>query len=156
MVTFTYYMSPVGLLELSATTDALYTLDFVNDERVAASNLVHPLLDYTKAQLDEYFAGDRTAFSIPLHLAGTDFQEKVWRALLTIGYGETRSYGAIAVQVGSPKASRAVGMANNRNPIGIIIPCHRVIGSDGSLVGFGGGLEKKIWLLNHEGVAVKE
>ncbi len=101
-------------------------------------------------QLAEYFAGDRRGFDVPLDLAGTPFQERVWTALQTIPYGETRSYGQLAAQVGNPSASRAVGMANGRNPVGIIVPCHRVVGSTGKLVGYGGGVERKQRLLAHE------
>ena len=108
------------------------------------------LIKRAAKQLDEYFAGKRREFDLPLLFEGTDFQKSVWAALQTIPYGETRSYGEIAAQVGNPKAARAVGMANNRNPIAIICPCHRVIGADGSLVGFGGGLAMKEYLLGIE------
>lgn len=101
-------------------------------------------------QLDGYFAGERREFDLELDLVGTNFQRRVWKALLTIPYGETRSYGYIAEQIGSPGASRAVGLANGRNPIGIIVPCHRVIGANGSLTGYGGGLERKRILLELE------
>ena len=101
-------------------------------------------------QLDAYFAGELTTFDLELELAGTDFQRRVWSALRTIPYGETRSYGEIAAQIGSPGASRAVGLANGRNPIGIIVPCHRVIGASGSLTGYGGGLDRKRVLLELE------
>ena len=101
-------------------------------------------------QLDGYFAGERREFDLELDLVGTNFQRRVWEALLTIPYGETRSYGYIAEQIGSPGASRAVGLANGRNPIGIIVPCHRVIGANGSLTGYGGGLERKRILLELE------
>lgn len=111
---------------------------------------VTPVMVETAKQLQQYFRGERRAFSIPLDPIGTPFQVSVWRALLTIPYGETRSYRDIAVAIGNPKAVRAVGMANNRNPISFIIPCHRVIGSDGSLVGYGGGLPLKRWLLSLE------
>lgn len=110
-----------------------------------------PLLAETVRQLDEYFAGKRHDFDLPLAPQGTPFQQKVWAALRQIPYGTTASYGQIAATMGNPKASRAVGMANNRNPIAIIIPCHRVIGSDGSLVGYGGGLPIKKQLLELEG-----
>jgi methylated-DNA-[protein]-cysteine S-methyltransferase len=110
----------------------------------------HPILVQTERQLGEYFAGTRTAFDLPLDPVGTDFQRRVWRALLTIPYGQTRSYADIARQVGSPAAVRAVGAANGRNPISIITPCHRVIGSTGQLTGFAGGLETKAYLLNLE------
>ena len=101
-------------------------------------------------QLDAYFAGELKTFDLELDLAGTDFQRRVWSALRTIPYGETRSYGEIAAQIGSPGASRAVGLANGRNPIGIIVPCHRVIGASGSLTGYGGGLDRKRVLLELE------
>ena len=108
------------------------------------------LIKTAHSQLAEYFEGRRRYFDLPLSLVGTDFQVRCWRALCDIPYGETRSYRDIAEAAGSPKACRAVGMANNRNPIAIIVPCHRVIGADGSLVGFGGGLDVKIFLLELE------
>jgi len=108
------------------------------------------LIDKAAAQLEEYFDGERREFDLPLNPSGTPFQMAVWKELLAIPYGETRSYKQIAQNIGNPKALRAVGMANNRNPISIIIPCHRVIGSDGSLVGYGGGLDMKQKLLDLE------
>lgn len=104
----------------------------------------------TIEQLEQYFAGDRRSFALSLEPEGTEFQRAVWKALAAIPFGETRSYGEIAVAVGRPKAARAVGMANNRNPIAVIVPCHRVIGAGGALVGYAGGLERKTWLLDHE------
>jgi methylated-DNA-[protein]-cysteine S-methyltransferase len=101
-------------------------------------------------QLNAYFAGDLRAFDLPLTMHGTEFQRRVWAALCEIPYGETISYGELARWVGNPKASRAVGLANGRNPVAIVVPCHRVIGADGSLTGYGGGLERKVWLLEHE------
>jgi methylated-DNA-[protein]-cysteine S-methyltransferase len=109
-----------------------------------------PVLVQAARELREYFAGERREFSVPLDFTGTEFQNKVWRALRSIPFGETRSYGELAAQIGAPKASRAVGAANGRNPIPIILPCHRVIGSSGSLTGFGGGLPMKKQLLAHE------
>ena len=107
--------------------------------------------DDVRGQLAEYFAGDRTAFDLPLHPTGTAFQQRVWAALREIPYGETRSYGVQASAIGAPvSASRAVGTANGQNPISIIVPCHRVIGANGALVGYGGGLPAKRWLLGHE------
>jgi len=103
-------------------------------------------------QLDEYFAGRRREFDLPLRLEGTDFQQRAWQALKEIPYGATWSYGQQAKRIGNPKASRAVGLANGRNPISILVPCHRVIGADGSLTGYGGGVERKRWLLAHEGL----
>ena len=103
-----------------------------------------------KKQLDEFFAGKRKTFDLPLVPKGTEFQQKVWKALTEIPYGETRTYGEVAAAIGNPKAARAVGMANNKNPIGIIIPCHRVVGANGKLVGYAGGMEKKEFLLELE------
>lgn len=105
------------------------------------------VLAETERQLDEYFAGERTSFDLPLALRGTPFQLRVWRALCDIPYGETISYGELARRVGAPGAARAVGLANGRNPVPIIVPCHRVIGANGTLTGYGGGLDRKRWLL---------
>lgn len=142
------YASPIGPLWLCSDGEALTGLHFAHQEGERGDKL--PLHKEAARQLREYFAGERTEFSLPLKPQGTPFQLAVWRALTEIPYGETRSYGAIAAAVGNPKASRAVGMANNRNPISIIVPCHRVIGSTGKLVGYGGGLDKKIALLELE------
>ena len=103
-----------------------------------------------QTQLGEYFAGERTEFDLPLHLLGTAFQRRVWTALLAIPFGETTSYGALAARLGLVNAARAVGWANGQNPVPIVVPCHRVIGADGSLTGYGGGLDAKRWLLSHE------
>jgi methylated-DNA-[protein]-cysteine S-methyltransferase len=103
-----------------------------------------------RTQLNEYFAGTRTEFDVPLNAAGSAFQKRVWAALMTIPYGETTSYGKIAAGIGAPDAARAVGLANGQNPIPLIVACHRVIGADGSLTGYGGGLDAKRWLLAHE------
>ena len=105
----------------------------------------------TERQLEEYFKGERRDFDLPLHLDGTEFQKRAWRNLMEIGYGETRSYGEQARRIGNANASRAVGLANGKNPIPIVVPCHRVIGANGSLTGFGGGIDRKRWLLAHEG-----
>lgn len=102
------------------------------------------------AQLSAYFAGDLTEFDLPIRLHGTPFQERVWAALQEIPYGQTITYGELAVEIGSPSASRAVGLANGRNPVGVIVPCHRVVGSTGSLTGYGGGLDRKRYLLDFE------
>jgi methylated-DNA-[protein]-cysteine S-methyltransferase len=106
----------------------------------------------TVVQLNEYFNGGRREFDLPLYFEGTTFQRRVWQELTEIPYGETWSYGQLARRIGKPSASRAVGLANGRNPISILVPCHRVIGADGSLTGYGGGLERKRWLLAHEGL----
>ena len=148
--------SPVGELTLVADDHALKAVLWENDDpaRVRLSprheNPGHPVLVEAQQQLEEYFAGKRETFDLPLNFSGTDFQCQVWRALLTIPFGETRSYAQIAKQIGSPRAVRAVGAANGRNPISIIAPCHRVIGSNGKLTGFAGGMEAKAFLLKLE------
>lgn len=149
--------SPVGTLTLIARGDKLCAILWENEKlnRVRIGPLqedIHnPLLQETERQLKQYFAGERDCFELPLDFAGTDFQQKVWQALLTIPFGETRSYSQIAQQIGSPKAVRAVGAANGKNPLSIVAPCHRVIGASGSLTGFAGGLEAKQYLLGLEG-----
>jgi len=148
--------SPVGELKLVAGDKGLAAILWENDNprRVPLNSLTenknHPVLRETERQLKDYFAGKLKSFSLRLDFAGTDFQKKVWKALLTIPFGETRSYGQIAKQIGDPKAARAVGAANGRNPISIIAPCHRVIGSNGKLTGFAGGLKTKAHLLGIE------
>ena len=148
--------SPVRKLTLVATDDGLAAILWENDRpsrvrlNIEAEDDRHPVLVETARQLGEYFAGERNAFALPLDLAGTAFQRKVWNALLTIPFGETRSYGQIAKQIGRPSAVRAVGAANGRNPVSIVVPCHRVIGSNGSLTGFAGGLDVKSRLLRLE------
>jgi methylated-DNA-[protein]-cysteine S-methyltransferase len=145
--------SPVGRLELVASDDGLAAILWENDNprrvplNIVAENNAHPVLVETERQLEEYFAGMRRSFALELDFAGTDFQRQVWAALLAIPFGETRSYSQIAKQIGKPTAVRAVGAANGRNPISIIAPCHRVIGSTGKLTGFAGGLEAKAQLL---------
>jgi methylated-DNA-[protein]-cysteine S-methyltransferase len=153
---YMYMDSPVGALKLVAHDQALVAVMWDNEDhkRVRLAELVedrqHPMLHKVKQQLEEYFAGQRQQFDLPLDFKGTVFQQQVWQALLNIPYGETRSYKEIAVQLGNEKAVRAVGAANGKNPISIIAPCHRVIGSSGALVGFAGGLDKKQILLNLE------
>lgn len=148
--------SPVGELKLVASAKGLAAIlwEHDNPNRVRLGEMAdgadHPVLVEAGRQLNEYFSGKRKAFSVPLDFSGTEFQKSVWNALLTIPYGETRSYGEIAVQLGNPKAVRAVGAANGKNPISIIAPCHRVIGSNGKLTGFAGGLEAKSALLRIE------
>jgi methylated-DNA-[protein]-cysteine S-methyltransferase len=149
--------TPVGRLKLIASNDGLAAILWENDPpRRVRLNVIgeapdHPVLKETERQLADYFAGRRKAFDLPLDFAGTDFQKSVWSALLTIPFGETRTYSDIARQIGAPKAVRAVGAANGRNPISIIAPCHRVLGSNGHLTGFAGGLETKAHLLKLEG-----
>ena len=148
--------SPVGKLKLVASDKGLVAILWENDSprRVRLSELVpseqHPVLVEAERQLGEYFAGSRKTFSIALDMRGTPFQKNVWEALLAIPFGETRSYGQLAKQLGNPRATRAVGAANGRNPVSIIVPCHRVIGSSGKLTGFAGGLETKAHLLSLE------
>lgn len=143
-----YYDTKMGKVGIAESDNAITCLVFLDGENsLQGVEKETPLLERAASQLREYFAGTRRKFDLPLAPAGTEFQKKVWQALLDIPYGETRSYSQIALAVGNPKAGRAVGMANNRNPISIIIPCHRVIGKDGSLVGYGGGLNRKESLL---------
>jgi len=149
--------SPVGPLTLVASREGLAAILWKdhNPRRVRLGNLVedgtNSILLEAQRQLGEYFAGQRKVFTVKLDFAGTEFQRRVWTALLTIPYGETRSYGDIARQIGSPTAVRAVGAANGRNPISIIAPCHRVVGATGQLTGFAGGLQTKARLLALEG-----
>lgn len=148
--------SPVGELTLIASQKGLAAVLWENDDpaRVRleprADDPHHSVLGEADRQLGEYFAGRRQAFDLPLDFHGTDFQQQVWAALLTIPFGETRSYADIATQIGKPKACRAVGAANGRNPISIIAPCHRVVGASGALTGFAGGLDAKRYLLGLE------
>lgn len=153
---FAIHPSPVGALKLVASDAGLAAILWENDDpdRVRLGRLEergdHPVLIEAARQLDLYFAGELDRFDLPLDFRGTDFQKSVWAALLTIPFGETRSYGEIARQIGRPSASRAVGAANGRNPISIVAPCHRVIGASGALTGFAGGIEAKRYLLDHE------
>lgn len=150
MKNYQFYQSPLGTLRIAADEKGITGLAFSDMPLTDAIAEQTPLLKKAAAQLDEYFAGARRSFDLPLNPAGTEFQKKVWDALVGIGYGETRTYGRIAATTGNPKACRAVGMANNRNPIAIIIPCHRVVGANGSLTGYAGGLDKKEFLLDLE------
>ena len=165
MTVFDTMPSPVGALLLVADDTGLTGVHFEPhtgrdapapgwrraDEAEGAESPVARVLADARAQLDAYFAGARTTFDLPLAPRGTPFQQRVWSALRELAYGETISYLELARRVGDPRAVRAVGGANGRNPIPVIVPCHRVIGADGSLTGFGGGIERKRWLLRHEG-----
>jgi methylated-DNA-[protein]-cysteine S-methyltransferase len=148
--------SPVGKLKIVASDRGLTAILWENDTptRVRLGEMReqadHPVLVEAERQLTEYFRGDRKTFALELDFRGADFQKRVWQELLTIPYGETRSYGDIAKKLGNPKACRAVGAANGKNPISIIAPCHRVVGSNGKLTGFAGGLEAKAYLLKLE------
>ena len=148
--------SPIGPLLLAASDDGLRTIEFDAARHPVRREADwidgdHPLLQRARQQLGEYFAGKRRSFDLPLDPRGTDFQRMTWQALTTIPYGETISYAELASRVQRPKAMRAVGSANGRNPLPIVVPCHRVIGADGSLTGFGGGLPTKQFLLELEG-----
>ena len=142
------YNSPVG--KLLIIYDDAHICGVYFDKEQSEEYQPNAIITKCITQLDEYFAGTRDKFDVSTKPKGTDFQKTTWAALCTIGYGKTVSYGDIATQIGNPKAPRAVGMANNKNPISIIIPCHRVVGASGKLVGYGGGLWRKEWLLEHE------
>lgn len=158
-------ISPVGVLTLVAGDDGLRAVIWpgesidrqqilrgsnLAESRLPESQTAVAVLDLTVAQLTEYFAGTRAEFDVPLDPAGTPFQQLAWKALLTIPYGHTVSYGEQARRLGDQRKARAVGAANGRNPISIIVPCHRVVGANGSLTGFAGGIATKAWLLDHE------
>ncbi len=163
-ITTTTMSSPVGELTIGATGRGLRYVLWERESRAIAGALdgrdagdersgaaaISVILDATRAQLEEYFAGSRTEFELPLDAIGTSFQLAAWQVLRTIPYGSTMSYGEQARSLGDPNKARAVGAANGRNPISIIVPCHRVVGSNGSLTGFAGGIDSKAWLLDHE------
>lgn len=156
MIRYQYMDSPVEPLLLAADDNGLHLIEFHSPRHPMArlekwERGKNAVLDATRAQLEEYFAGTRTQFELPLAPQGTPFQTEVWCTLATIPYGETISYAQLAQRVGKPTAMRAVGAANGRNPLPIVLPCHRVIGADGSLTGFGGGLPTKQFLLELEG-----
>jgi methylated-DNA-[protein]-cysteine S-methyltransferase len=150
-----HYESPIGTIEITGTEAGVSGLNFVDikEERSARAKkgpLPAPVAE-ALAQLDGYFRGDRKVFTVKLDLRGTAFQKAVWERLLRVKFGQTITYKAVAEAVGRPAATRAVGQANHGNPVSIIVPCHRVVGSDGRLTGYGGGLWRKDWLLRHEG-----
>jgi len=155
MTTVTHFPSPVGELILTASDTALTGVFFPTSRHkreVPVGDGPHnEILARTRDQLSEYFAGTRTSFDLPLDPRGTPFELRVWEELRAIPYGATRSYSDIARRLGDPQSTRAVGAANGKNPIPIIVPCHRVIGAHGELTGFGGGIDRKRWLLEHEG-----
>jgi methylated-DNA-[protein]-cysteine S-methyltransferase len=154
VITTTTMESPVGPLTLTAVDGRLTGLHMDGQRHAPESSVDSERDDAGRAdvveQLEAYFAGSRSTFDVALDLQGTEFQRSVWAGLLEIPYGETISYGELARRVGRPGASRAVGLANGRNPVAIIVPCHRVIGANGTLTGYGGGLDRKVWLLDHE------
>lgn len=149
-----FFKSPIGMIELTATESALLSLYFRDSEKMPSEKSTLPLLLEAEKQLNEYFNGTRCEFDLPLLPQGTDFQMRVWRELQNVQFGKTVSYQDIAVGLGDKNAVRAVGNANGKNPISVIIPCHRVIGRDGSLIGYGGGIWRKEWLLKHEGALI--
>lgn len=155
----THLKTPIGILQVAASEEGLVAVVFPNEIKRAYAKMRGPVaaqmhLDHAVAALNDYFVGKRTDFSdLTLAPQGTDFQLSVWRALLKIPFGVTKSYGDIAREIKNPKGVRAVGLANGKNPIPVIVPCHRVIGTNGTLTGFGGGLPAKKWLLAHEGVS---
>jgi methylated-DNA-[protein]-cysteine S-methyltransferase len=156
MIYSTVYESPIQTLRLVSNGRSLTGLYMMSEK-----HLLTPQADWvedesiepfsqTQQQLTDYFAGTLTEFNLPVQVQGTNFQQRVWEALNTIPYGTTISYGEVAQQIGQPSAARAVGLANGQNPVSIIVPCHRVVGASGKLTGYGGGIERKQWLLNHE------
>lgn len=149
-----YLSTPVGWLAVQADALGLTRIDIIKEPPKTVAPISYPHLKEAYRQLSEYFRGERAEFSLRLNPDGTEFQRSVWRGLTEIPFGATVSYKELATRVGRPGGARAVGMANNRNPLPIVIPCHRVLGADGSLVGYGLGLEVKKTLLNHEGIAV--
>ena len=154
MNTHAYFHSPIGFIVLESDGEALLLARFVEAPRQA--HAPDAVLREAIRQLTGYFSGELRTFDLPIRLRGASFQLAVWRELLRIPFGEVRTYKQIAEAVGNPKAARAVGAANGRNPIAIIVPCHRVIASDGNLGGYAGGLWRKAWLLRHEGVLLPE
>jgi methylated-DNA-[protein]-cysteine S-methyltransferase len=153
MTATTLIDSPVGELTLASDGDALTLLHF--GRTAAGTGPEDAVLLRARTELEEFFAGDRRAFDVPVRPLGTPFQEAVWTALLDIPYGETEGYGALAERLGRRGAARAVGLANGRNPVAIMVPCHRVVGASGALTGYGGGLERKRWLLAHEAATAR-
>jgi len=158
MTIYCYVDSPIGQLLLTSDGESLTGLYMGTpskspqlDSDWAEKPNAAPLSEVAR-QLEQYFAGNRKVFDLPLKMQGTEFQKRVWRQLTKIPFGETWSYGQLAKRLDNPNGSRAVGLANGRNPIAVIVPCHRVIGADGSLTGFGGGIPRKQWLLSHEGI----
>lgn len=150
MIRTAYYDSKIGKLQVDCTDKHIISIKFAPAETDLTRSQPNTLSERAIKQVTEYLEGKRTTFDLPLKVQGTEFQQKVWNALCEIPYGETRSYKQIAIAIGNPKAVRAVGLANNRNPIPIIIPCHRVIGHNGKLVGYAGGLAIKQTLLDLE------
>lgn len=147
----TYYKTPIGIAEIIGNDDGIQSISVLDDNTIVISDENIPkCLAHCITQLEEYFSGKRTEFDLKLNPQGTDFQKQVWQELLNIPFGKTRTYLEQTKQIGDPKAIRAVASANGKNPLWIVVPCHRVIGSDGSLTGYAGGIWRKKWLLEHE------
>lgn len=149
-----YYSSPVGELLIESDNEKIITVNFLKDSKL--EEIRNTVIDQCIEELDEYFFRGRKFFTVDLELRGSDFQKTVWNELIAIPFGTTISYEALAIRVGNIKSIRAVGLANGQNPIAIIVPCHRVIGKSGDLVGYGGGLDNKEWLLYHEGALLRQ
>ncbi|MEO6903753.1 MAG: methylated-DNA--[protein]-cysteine S-methyltransferase [Bacteroidia bacterium] len=144
-----YYSSPIGLIEITGDEEGIASILFIEEQKDKTTK-IHPSLKECVYQLEEYFKGIRKEFGLKLNPTGTEFQKKVWKELYSLPFGRTVSYLEISKRIGDSNASRAVGNANGNNPISIVVPCHRVIGASGKLVGYSGGLTKKEWLLMHE------
>lgn len=149
-----YYHSPIGDIIITSEEDRITGVQFFNSDR-GESNAT-PVIEQCIAELEEYFLRGRKFFNVEVQLSGSEFQRAVWNELLTIPYGKTLSYLELAIRVGDINTVRAVGLANGQNPVAIIVPCHRVIGKNGDMVGYGGGMERKIWLLQHEGAFAEQ
>ncbi len=149
-VTSTYYKSPIGVLKISGTTNYISEVTFLDSANEYVTSGCHPLLNQCVEELIQYFNGKRLSFDIPVHQKATEFQSRVWGELINIKYGKTISYMDLAKRLGDPNCIRAAAGSNGKNQVCIIVPCHRVIGSNQSLVGYAGGLWRKKWLLNHE------
>ncbi|EJN6826575.1 methylated-DNA--[protein]-cysteine S-methyltransferase [Vibrio cidicii] len=151
---YTIAPSPLGEMTLQANDEGIlgiwFTTQTTRPDDLGQEDANHPVLGLALTQLNEYFSGKRTQFDLPIAAKGTAFQMQVWQALTTIPYGETWSYQELANAIGNPKAVRAVGLANGKNPVSIVVPCHRVIGKNGKLTGYAGGIERKRWLLERE------
>lgn len=151
-----FMQTPLGIAKLEGDADGLASVTVLDDDAAAITPIIPEVLEDAVYQLKEYFEGNRQTFDLELNPNGTDFQKKVWEALLDIPFGKTSSYMQLSKTLGDPKAIRAVAAANGKNPLWIVVPCHRVIGSDGSLTGYAGGLHRKKWLLEHESPAKQQ